>query len=952
MKPDLTRWNRAGLKRFRYVDGNAATYLEALRRELAARPTLSGWDKELLGIEGDALNNYLSLNDKRGSIALEIVRSFARATHVLTEHLDAYANEGFLGTATQWENVRRLIYGLSYHPRPPSSAVTQLVLHAKPDKAGLVARGLQIKHTPEGKSPVVFETLEAIQVDPAFNALRLKNWNRSQDEIDTDELRLDGVVEGLKSGEPIVVENADGDLFPRLLLGVSVEDECTVLGLNAPVSGRLSDLIIHLKPVEKLEISSPLRRQISEKGKTSSLLLEEEPTALKRRLSKTKNEYVFIGEGKTGFYRRVVEDNKEDNKKVLFEPAITEKELLARLSESASDYALTEADCYVGLPEIMDVEIIKSSPTLSVKGDVTWLKEAYVFLFQGEPQKGKEYKVSNAKKQEIPKVDRQEWEPVEYETILTLSDTVTGSGLGQLFIPPEQWKWKMDSFVGLSDKALKVNTIKRMARGEVCVVGSGSTLVAARVKNITEEETGSGLQIESWQPGGIANQSEKFLRSQTRVFGKFKEQARLQGWNVNTTPISGNKLMLDDEEAAGKLKAGRVLVIEHEPPDATGSFLTSVLLTGEAKGGLTLKDELPEKYITGRTVVRANVVSAGHGETQPEKILGSGNATLSNQEFLFPVSNVSFVSDTKQDSGVRADIRITVDDETWTQVPRFDFSQATDIHYVVRLTEEGHLQIIFGDGIHGRRLPTGENNVRIAWRMGSGEAGRLAAGLLKKPAHPHPRVEAIAQPFNCEGGEDMEPVTSLRRNAPASLLTMERAVSASDFAQLAESHPNVWRARAELESLGREQIVCVTIVPAGGGDTLSEESANAIRGYLLERAIPGIRVRLKLCTFHMLKLNVTLYIYKERFDVKAVEEEVHKALLERFTLRNRAIGAPVYLSDIYQCVTAIRGVEYSVCQFKGEKDNKQTLSGGEHEVFYMDESEEQCIYITVEDPQK
>ena len=38
-RKDLTRWNRAGLSSFTYVDGNAVEYLELLRRELAARFT-------------------------------------------------------------------------------------------------------------------------------------------------------------------------------------------------------------------------------------------------------------------------------------------------------------------------------------------------------------------------------------------------------------------------------------------------------------------------------------------------------------------------------------------------------------------------------------------------------------------------------------------------------------------------------------------------------------------------------------------------------------------------------------------------------------------------------------------------------------------------------------------------------------------------------------------------
>ncbi len=34
-KPDLMRWNRAGLARFRYIDGNAVTYLETLRQAMS-----------------------------------------------------------------------------------------------------------------------------------------------------------------------------------------------------------------------------------------------------------------------------------------------------------------------------------------------------------------------------------------------------------------------------------------------------------------------------------------------------------------------------------------------------------------------------------------------------------------------------------------------------------------------------------------------------------------------------------------------------------------------------------------------------------------------------------------------------------------------------------------------------------------------------------------------------
>ncbi len=38
-KKDLTRWNRSGLNRFRYIDGNAATLLDTLRQNLTEQFT-------------------------------------------------------------------------------------------------------------------------------------------------------------------------------------------------------------------------------------------------------------------------------------------------------------------------------------------------------------------------------------------------------------------------------------------------------------------------------------------------------------------------------------------------------------------------------------------------------------------------------------------------------------------------------------------------------------------------------------------------------------------------------------------------------------------------------------------------------------------------------------------------------------------------------------------------
>ena len=191
MSSDLTRWNRTGLRRFRYVDANAITHLESLRTALvrAFDPDDTGtprWE-DLVNrhkpVAGETPAGRLKrldaqYHDARRDYGWEILRAFARSTHVLTEHIDAFANETFIGTATQWESVRRLIAMLDARPKPGASARTQIAIEAK--AAGVLAKGFQVKNAPkDGSPPAIFETTEDLNVDPALNALRPADWDKS-----------------------------------------------------------------------------------------------------------------------------------------------------------------------------------------------------------------------------------------------------------------------------------------------------------------------------------------------------------------------------------------------------------------------------------------------------------------------------------------------------------------------------------------------------------------------------------------------------------------------------------------------------------------------------------------------------------------------------------------------------------------------------------------------------
>ena len=203
---DLTRWNRSGLDRFRYIDGNAVTFLEILREATASRfPDYQGMEMTLPA--GDTPSERIKrteellkqYNAPRRDLLWEILRGMARSCHVLAKHIDIYANEGYLKTATQWDSVRSLVEMIDYHPAPPASAATLLALEIKAEKKGILSKGFQVKNLPASGPSVVFETLDDLAVDADFNAMRLSGYGCSQELFWGKSLVIEGKVEGLAS---------------------------------------------------------------------------------------------------------------------------------------------------------------------------------------------------------------------------------------------------------------------------------------------------------------------------------------------------------------------------------------------------------------------------------------------------------------------------------------------------------------------------------------------------------------------------------------------------------------------------------------------------------------------------------------------------------------------------------------------------------------------------------
>jgi phage-related baseplate assembly protein len=469
-----------------------------------------------------------------------------------------------------------------------------------------------------------------------------------------------------------------------------------------------------------------------------------------------------------------------------------------------------------------------------------------------------------------------------------------------------------------------------LAGGQWVVAEDCSSPSALRIKAIRKLEDQFAVTFES--------STMEFTRLR-RLIGPFQEVIHPAGYDRNETKLLESKLTLA-RNVPDSLTRGKVILLEQEKQTRDG-FVNAfkVVIKSVNTDARTIVIDLgldaSAGFTIGNTVLRGNVVTAGHGEKKPAKVLGNGNAAQSNQTFLLTVDNVSFIQDATMPSGVSADLELVVDKRTWTQVATLHNSEPTDSHYTVRLTEDNHLLIQTGDGKHGRRLPTGTNNVTVRYRVGNGLGGNIKAGSISKPVKPLHLIDSVRQPLDATGGNGLEGIESLRDSAPATVLTLERAVSLRDYASLAGAQSSVWQATAlvrQRKGRGRS-CVEVVVVPAGGGEL--GDLQYSLTATLQAHALPTVDVevtRYNPVHFHVdVKVRVKLAAYEP----EKVMAAVRSRLLNAFTLRHRRLGQDLYVSEVFRVVEDVVGVENSICIVNGDS-SLQRVPASDRSVVFID----------------
>lgn len=255
---------------------------------------------------------------------------------------------------------------------------------------------------------------------------------------------------------------------------------------------------------------------------------------------------------------------------------------------------------------------------------------------------------------------------------------------------------------------------------------------------------------------------------------------------------------------------------------------------------------------------------------------------------------------------------------TWSP-QRSLLSSARDAReFVVETENDGSAWLRFGDNRYGAAPVPGER-LLAQYRLGGGPGGNVGANAIGALVTDDPDlmlgVSRVRNPLPARGGAAPEPADAIRLNAPEAFRVQERAVTADDYARLAERHPQVQRAAARLRWTGSWHTVFLTVDRRGGLD-VDASFRTAMRAFMERFRLAGQDIEFSDPVHVPLDILLRVCAAPGHFaaDVKAALREAFTAGQDRtgrpgfFHPDRYTFGTPLALSALMSAAMAVPGV--------------------------------------------
>ncbi|HTA23120.1 MAG TPA: putative baseplate assembly protein [Terriglobales bacterium] len=901
--------NLPGLSSVSYRAGTWATFKESMLARLSS-------------FDYPALSALRTRSDDDFTIAF--LDATAIMLDILTFYQERLANESYLRTATQLRSLTELSRLIGYRPAPGVSASVYLAFTLKtapgqtPDPstpAITIPAGSQVQSVPaQGQTPQTFETSADIPAKPDWNALPVQS-DQPWVPTESNGIYLVGTATQLQLGDAL------------LFLGVDRE-EWTSNGNNSP--SEQWDVVV----INKLQVDN-IR-------KLTYVSWDEPLSHISGNTSSgwTAAAKVFAFRQKAALFGHNAPDPD------LFvnlnpPPAAGSKDLIRpRIERTGIDTAIDTTDTSVGFIGLSGSSSVTSLPNLIDTSTSPWqwnnfqikaYDEIYLdsiypkivvgswfaLISSGSAQLYNVQSVAHRSMSGFAISARVTQLSADYEDQSINPGPTPGSETAtQPFLLQSTEVWGQSDQLAVAPQpltyplygtALDLEMLRPDLVGIQAVAVSGSSqkiAVADRVTILSFVPDDQTMAPVNLNPGDVLT-----------VTGPAPLPLNSDG-SVPDWSSSSVSILLNAQDAAGRTGTVQASLAQFTLAPAAGTdpevqeyaLVNSVTSVGDPfpHTRIQLQSNLLNCYNRSVTTVNANVALATHGQSVGE-IMGSGNASTPDQVFTLKQAPLTFVQ-APTPTGSKSSLQVQVNGVQWSEAPSLYNQGPSQPVFATLNQSDGTTDVLFGDGVEGSTLPTGQNNIQAHYRIGSGSSGNVAAGAITTLMDRPLGVSGVINPGAATGGQDPQSVDDIRSNAPQTVLTLGRAVSIADYQNYTTTFAGIAKAYALWIPSGPGRGVFLTVAGVEGaalppGNPTLTNLAASLRNY--GNPLIPITVQSYVETLFSFSASVK---YDPGYDQPTVQAEVVEALSGTFCFEAMSFGQGVGVDEVTAIIQAVPGV--------------------------------------------
>ena len=865
-------FNRPGLPAISYRIGTHATFLGRMLSDLNAK----------ILPDGTTLAALTTRSSNDPSIAL--ADAWATVADVLTFYQERIANEGYLRTAIERLSILQLARAIGYELSPGVAASTYLAftLQDAPGSPASVpiAAGTKVQSVPPaGKLPQTFETIEDIVARPEWNALHPKLSYPQQFNTGDKSAFLEGTATQLQVGDAILIVGDERAKNSPPLEGTIKEDQWDFRVLSKVVAypnlnitqiywdqglggtpgklpARTNAKVYALRQRAHIfGYNAPDWRSMS----TDVRKAYDPETAAPSQAGQAAD-WPGIATINSGN----VIDLDAVYPKVLIRGWIV---LVQQYGQSSGSAPLKEVYRITHAAPVGNANFTLTGQTTRLELDVTDNLNNFA----------RRLTAAFTQSEELPCVDRPFTNPDPADATVTLNDPLSNRNFDPVG-GADRTHICLDGVVqGLAHQQTLIVSGKwvrlRVASNINLVSLDGTTSIPVNAPEI--------LQVLDATPAA---------QDGTRI------------WHVRVRSTGGEGYVTAPSSSFAFYTAEK-----NDPVISEAVIVDSVeLIDGGKSSRITLLTPVQNIYEPQTVTIYANVAHATHGETVKE-VLGSGDASQSNQSFTLKKPPLTYVS-AATPSGSQSTLQVRVDDVLWAESSSLYSLGPRDNNFIVRIDSSGKPTLTFGDGSSGQRLSTGVENVTAAYRSGIGLDGNLDSGVLTMLQTRPLGVRSVTNPIPATGAAGPEQLSLARNNAPLKVQTLDRIVSLEDYENFAAAFAGIGKAQSAAIWNQNARIVFLTVA---GVDGSALDSSSAVLQNLhlaiLKFHDPVQQVQIGAYTHLTFRLKATVLV-DPHYITDQVLANVQAGLIDTFSFARRNFGQPVTGAEVITAMQRVTGV--------------------------------------------